>query len=45
MAIASQRHTQGSNYIYAEGHAKWHRFESTRQPFADHQLYGEHQAF
>ena len=45
VAIASQRHTQGSNYVYAEGHAKWQRFENTRRPFAGHTLYGEHQAF
>lgn len=44
-SIASLRHTQGSNFIYAEGHAKWHRFESTRKPFDRHELYGEHQAF
>ena len=45
VAIASLRHNQGSNYIYADGHAKWRRFESTRQPFEGHELFGEHQAF
>ncbi|HLK58973.1 MAG TPA: DUF1559 domain-containing protein [Chthonomonadaceae bacterium] len=45
VAVASVRHTQGSNYIYAEGHAKWQRFENTRRPFAGHLLFGEHQAF
>jgi len=45
IAIAAERHSEGSNYVYAEGHAKWHRFESTRQPFPGHELYGEHQAF
>ena len=44
-SIASVRHTLGSNYIYTDGHAKWHRFESTRKPFEGHLLYGEHQAF
>ncbi len=45
MAIASKRHTGGSNYVYADGHAKWQRFENTRKPFDQHPLYGEHQAF
>jgi prepilin-type N-terminal cleavage/methylation domain-containing protein/prepilin-type processing-associated H-X9-DG protein len=45
IAIASQRHTGGSNYVYSDGHAKWRRFEQTRAPFTDHLLYGEHQAF
>lgn len=44
-AIASRRHSQGSNCIYSDGHAKRRRFESTRQPFEGHELYGEHQAF
>jgi prepilin-type N-terminal cleavage/methylation domain-containing protein/prepilin-type processing-associated H-X9-DG protein len=45
IAIANQRHTGGSNYIYADGHAQWRRFEATRRPFPDHELYGEQQAF
>ena len=45
VAIASVRHTQGSNYVYSDGHAKWRRFEATRRPFEGHELYGEHQAF
>ena len=45
VAIASERHTKGANYIYAEGHAKWRPFVLTRQPFANHLLYGEHQPF
>jgi len=44
VAIASTRHTGGSNYVYAEGHAKWRHFEQTRMPFGTH-LYGEHQPF
>ena len=43
-AIAADRHTGGSNYVYAEGHAKWRHFEQTRKPFGTH-VYGEHQAF
>ena len=45
IAISSVRHSGGSNYIYCDGHAKWKRFESTRQPFEGHPLFGEHQAF
>jgi prepilin-type N-terminal cleavage/methylation domain-containing protein/prepilin-type processing-associated H-X9-DG protein len=45
VAIAATRHTGGSNYVYADGHARWQRFENTRRPFAGHELYGEHQAF
>ena len=45
VALASKRHTGGSNYVYADGHAKWQRFENTRKPFDQHELYGEHQAF
>jgi prepilin-type N-terminal cleavage/methylation domain-containing protein len=45
IAISADRHKGGSNFIYTEGHAKWHRFEQTRQPFEGHPLYGEHQPF
>ncbi|HZT41620.1 MAG TPA: DUF1559 domain-containing protein [Chthonomonadaceae bacterium] len=45
LAIASLRHSGGSNYVYADGHARWRRFEDTRRPFEGHTLYGEHQAF
>ena len=44
-AIAALRHTEGSNFIYADGHAKWRRFEATMQPFPGHTSYGEHQPF
>ncbi|MBC8137084.1 MAG: DUF1559 domain-containing protein [Fibrella sp.] len=27
--IAKARHTGGANYLFADGHAKWHRFEQT----------------
>ena len=45
VALAARRHSGGSNYVYADGHAKWQRFENTRKPFDQHELYGEHQAF
>ncbi len=39
------RHAKKSNFIYSDGHAKTMSFEATRQPFTDHLLYGEQQAF
>ena len=45
VAIDSLRHTNGSNYVYADGHAKWQQFAATRLPFPDHLLYGQHQPF
>lgn len=45
VAIASRRHSGGSNYVYADGHAKWSRFSQVRAPFDGHTLYGEFQAF
>ncbi len=44
-AIAARRHSEGSNYVYSDGHAKWRRFEATRRPFEGHLLFGEHQPF
>jgi prepilin-type N-terminal cleavage/methylation domain-containing protein/prepilin-type processing-associated H-X9-DG protein len=31
-ALASKRHNDGSNYQFADGHAKWFRFELTYDP-------------
>jgi prepilin-type N-terminal cleavage/methylation domain-containing protein len=45
IAIAYNRHTNGSNGIYAEGHAKWSNFNQARAPFPGHDLYGEYQPF
>ncbi len=45
IAIAYQRHTNGSNGIYSEGHAKWSVFSRARAPFDGHTLFGEYQAF
>jgi prepilin-type N-terminal cleavage/methylation domain-containing protein/prepilin-type processing-associated H-X9-DG protein len=33
--VAVNRHQQGSNYIFTDGHAKRHRFEQTWNPTAD----------
>lgn len=45
LGIAAVRHRGGSNFTYADGHAKWQRFEVTRRPFEGHERFGEHQAF
>ena len=31
-SIAALRHSGGSNYMFADGHAKWYRFEATFHP-------------
>ncbi len=45
VAISADRHTKGSNHVYAEGHAKWRPFSLARATFEGHLLYGEFQAF
>jgi prepilin-type processing-associated H-X9-DG protein/prepilin-type N-terminal cleavage/methylation domain-containing protein len=45
IAIASSRHDGGSNYVFADGHAKWQIITQARKPFSGHELYGEFQAF
>ncbi|MBC8136782.1 MAG: prepilin-type N-terminal cleavage/methylation domain-containing protein [Fibrella sp.] len=30
--VEPARHSSGSNYIFADGHAKWHKFEQTINP-------------
>jgi len=45
IAISPDRHTNGSNHIYAEGHAKWRPFNLARAPFDGHTLFGEFQAY
>jgi len=32
--IAKERHSGGSNYLFVDGHVKWHRFEETMGPRA-----------
>lgn len=44
-AIASTRHTTGSNGSYCDGHSRWRPFGAMRKPFDGHLLYGEFQAF
>ncbi len=44
-APASERHTEGANYGFADGHAKWERYGVTVQPTADQPCFGQYQAF
>ncbi len=43
-AVASERHTQGANYEFADGHIKWERYDMTIQPNADQKYFGQYQA-
>ncbi len=45
IALAAYRHSGGSNYVFADGHAKWQTLSQARTPFDGHMLYGEFQAF
>ena len=44
-APASERHTDGANYGFADGHAKWERYAITVQPTAEQSCFGQYQAF
>ena len=44
-APASERHTDGANYGFADGHAKWERYAVTVQPTAEQPCFGQYQAF
>jgi prepilin-type N-terminal cleavage/methylation domain-containing protein/prepilin-type processing-associated H-X9-DG protein len=44
-ALASERHTKGSNYLFADGHAKWQTYLTTIATTSDQPCYGEYQAF
>jgi prepilin-type processing-associated H-X9-DG protein len=43
-AIASNRHTGGSNYTFADGHVKWEMYSTTIQPQPDQECFGQYQA-
>ena len=45
VALAFDRHGNGSNGAYADGHARWSPFSKSRAPFIGHELFGEFQAF
>ena len=44
-APASGRHTQGANYAFADGHAKWEKYAVTIQTTTDQPCFGQYQAF
>lgn len=44
-APASERHTDGANYLFADGHAKWERYPATVQTTNDQPCFGQYQAF
>ncbi len=43
-AVASERHTQGANYTFADGHVKWEHYAATIQPSQDQPYFGQYQA-
>jgi prepilin-type N-terminal cleavage/methylation domain-containing protein/prepilin-type processing-associated H-X9-DG protein len=44
-APASERHAQGANYGFADGHAKWERYPATVETTTDQPCFGQYQAF
>jgi prepilin-type processing-associated H-X9-DG protein/prepilin-type N-terminal cleavage/methylation domain-containing protein len=44
-APASERHTNGANYLFADGHAKWEQYPVTVQTTTDQPCFGQYQAF
>jgi len=44
-AVASNRHTNGANYTFADGHVKWETYSTTIQPNSpDQSCFGQYQA-
>ena len=43
-AVASERHTRGANYAFADGHVKWETYSTTIADTADQPYYGQYQA-
>jgi prepilin-type N-terminal cleavage/methylation domain-containing protein/prepilin-type processing-associated H-X9-DG protein len=44
-AVAANRHQQGANYAFADGHAKWEHYAATIKDTSDQPCYGQYQAF
>ena len=44
-AIACIRHAGGANYGFADGHAKWEKYDATIVNTPDHPCFGQYQAF
>jgi prepilin-type N-terminal cleavage/methylation domain-containing protein/prepilin-type processing-associated H-X9-DG protein len=43
-AIQSNRHTNGANYTFADGHVKWETYATTIQTDSDQSCFGQYQA-
>ena len=43
-AVASERHTNGANYGFADGHVKWETYAATIKTNADQLYFGQYQA-
>ena len=43
-APASNRHRNGANYLFADGHVKWEGYAQTIQPAQDQTCFGQYQA-
>ena len=43
-AIAGSRHTDGANYVFADGHVKWERAAAAIAPNQDQSCFGQYQA-
>ena len=44
-APANERHAQGANYGFADGHAKWERYSATVETTTEQPCFGQYQAF
>ena len=44
-AVSSERHTNGANYLFADGHAKWEQYNVTITSTAEQPCFGQYQAF
>ena len=43
-APAASRHRGGANYLFADGHVKWERYDKTIKPDTDQTCFGRYQA-
>ncbi len=43
-AVAAERHTEGANYGFADGHMKWEHPAATLKPTPDQPCFGQYQA-
>ena len=43
-AVARNRHTEGANYAFADGHVKWEQYPVTVKTNADQMYYGQYEA-